>query len=79
MREDPNRRRQRAGLDWIRRRRVMSYVRGMPMIRSLTADLGDEALTERVLATIADQYAARQRSDGVWVRAAAWLVTAHRS
>jgi hypothetical protein len=57
----------------------MSYVRGMPMIRSLTADLGDEALTERVLATIADQYAARQRSDGVWVRAAAWLVTAHRS
>jgi SAM-dependent methyltransferase len=58
---------------------VMSYVRGMPMIRSLTADLGNEALTERVLATIADQYAARQRSDGVWVRAAAWLVTAHRS
>jgi SAM-dependent methyltransferase len=56
---------------------VMSYVRGMPMIRSLTAELRDEALTEQVLATIADQYAVRQHSDGVWVRAAAWLVTAH--
>lgn len=58
---------------------VMSYVRGMPMIRSLAAGLGDETLTERVLDTIADQYATRQRSDGVWVRAAAWLVTAHRA
>ncbi len=57
---------------------VMNYVRRMPMILSLTADLRDEALAERVLATIAEQYAARQRSDGVWVRAAAWLVTAHR-
>jgi SAM-dependent methyltransferase len=55
---------------------VMSYVRGMPMIRGLIADLGDEALTERVLGTVAEQYAARQRPDGVWVRAAAWLVTA---
>ncbi len=55
---------------------VMSYVRGMSMIRSLAADLGDEALTERVLATVAEQYAARQRPDGVWVHAAAWLVTA---
>jgi ubiquinone/menaquinone biosynthesis C-methylase UbiE len=58
---------------------VMSYVRGMPMIRSLAADLGDETLTRRVLATIADQYAARQSPDGVWVRAAAWLVTANRA
>ena len=58
---------------------VMSYVSGMPMIRSLTADVGDEALTKRVLATIAEQYAARQRHDGVWVRAAAWLVTADRA
>ncbi len=57
---------------------VMSYVRGMRMTRSLAADLGDEALTGRVLATIAEQYAARQRPDGVWVRAAAWLVTARR-
>jgi ubiquinone/menaquinone biosynthesis C-methylase UbiE len=58
---------------------VMSYVRGMPMIRSLAAGLRDEALTERAMATIADQYAARQRHDGVWVRAAAWLVTANRA
>jgi hypothetical protein len=58
---------------------VMSYVRGMPMIRSLAADLGNEVLAERVLAVIAGQYGARQRPDGVWVRAAAWLVTAHRA
>jgi len=58
---------------------VMSYVRGMPMIRGLAAQLGNEALTERVLAVIAEQYAARQRPDGVWVRAAAWLVAAHRA
>lgn len=58
---------------------VMSYVRGMPMIRSLAADLGNEVLAERVLAVIAGQYAARQRPDGVWVRAAAWLVTAYRA
>jgi hypothetical protein len=57
---------------------VMSYVRGMPLIRNLAAGLGDEVQTERVLAVIAEQYAARQRPDGVWVRAAAWLVTAHR-
>jgi ubiquinone/menaquinone biosynthesis C-methylase UbiE len=58
---------------------VMSYVRGMPMIRNLAANLGDGMLTERVMGNIADQYAARQRRDGVWVRAAAWLVTAHRA
>ena len=58
---------------------VMSYVRGMPMIRNLAAEMRDEALTERVLATIAEQYSARQGPDGVWVRAAAWLVTAHRA
>jgi len=56
----------------------MSYVRGMRMTRSLAADPGDEALTGRVLATVAEQYDARQRPDGVWVRAAAWLVTARR-
>ena len=44
---------------------VMSYVRGMPMIRNLIADLDDEALAERMLTDIADEYAARQRSDGV--------------
>jgi ubiquinone/menaquinone biosynthesis C-methylase UbiE len=58
---------------------VMSYVRGMPTMRGLAAGLGNEALTERVLAVIAEQYAARQRPDGVWVRAAVWLITAHRA
>jgi hypothetical protein len=57
----------------------MHYVRGMPMIRNLTASLDDPMLSEGVLADIAAQYAARQRLDGVWVRAAAWLVTARRS
>jgi ubiquinone/menaquinone biosynthesis C-methylase UbiE len=58
---------------------VMSYVRGMSTTRSLTADLGNETLTQRVFASIAEQYAARLRPDGVWVRAAAWLVTARRA
>ncbi len=30
------------------------------------------------MTAIAGQYAARQRPDGVWVSAAAWLVTAQR-
>jgi ubiquinone/menaquinone biosynthesis C-methylase UbiE len=58
---------------------VMDYVRGMPMIRDLTARIDDPAVTERVLAGVADEYAARQSADGVWVRAAAWLVTARRT
>lgn len=58
---------------------VMRYVLGMPMIRNLTASLDDPALSERVLAAVAAQYAARQRPNGVWVRAAAWLVTARRA
>jgi SAM-dependent methyltransferase len=58
---------------------VMRYVRGMSMVRRLTIDLRDEALVKQVFAAIAEQYAARQRTDGVWVRAAAWLVTAHRA
>lgn len=57
---------------------VMSYVRGMPMIRNVMASLDNPALTERVLAAIAGQYRTRQRPDGIWVRAAAWLVTARR-
>ena len=58
---------------------VMSYVRGMPMIGDLTMRINDPAVTERVFATIARDYAALQSADGVWVRAAAWLVTARRT
>jgi hypothetical protein len=58
---------------------VMSYVRNMPRIRGVAADLGDEALLERVLTAVAGEYAAREQPDGVWVRAAAWLVTARRT
>ena len=58
---------------------AMSYVRGMPMIRTLAGSLEDPALTEHLLAAVADEYAARQHPDGVWVRAAAWLVTARRA
>jgi SAM-dependent methyltransferase len=57
---------------------VMAYVRDMRRVRTLTAELGDEALAERALATMADEYATRQRPDGVWVDAAAWVVSARR-
>jgi len=56
---------------------VMSYIRGMPVIHALAASL-DPVLTARVLAAIEEQYDARQRPDGIWVQAAAWLVTARR-
>ena len=58
---------------------VMTYVRGMPVVRNLITELADDALIDRILASIAGQYASRQTADGVWVTAAAWLVTARRS
>ena len=58
---------------------VMGYVRGMRMVRNLAARLENEALAGQALADMAEQYAARQRPDGVWVQAAAWLVTARRA
>ena len=58
---------------------VMSYVRGMPTTRALAASLNNPLLTARVLATIEELYRARQRPDGIWVPAAAWLVTARRA
>ena len=56
---------------------VMSYIRGMPAIRTLAADL-DPIMSARVLTAIEEQYDARQRPDGIWVHAAAWLVTGRR-
>jgi ubiquinone/menaquinone biosynthesis C-methylase UbiE len=58
---------------------VMNYTRGMPRLQSLAASLQDRALAQRVLDSIAEQYATRQGPDGVWVRAAAWVVTARRA
>ena len=58
---------------------VMSYVRGMPTIRALAASLNDPSLTDRVLGTIEEQYRVRQSPDGIWVPAAAWLVTARHA
>jgi ubiquinone/menaquinone biosynthesis C-methylase UbiE len=57
---------------------VMSYVGGMPLIRNVTADLDNPGLTKRVLAAIAEQYRAHEQPSGIWVHAAAWLVTARR-
>jgi hypothetical protein len=51
----------------------------MPSIGSLSANLEDQAQAELVLDNIAEQYAKYERSDGIWVRAAAWLVTARRT
>ncbi|MFF0372634.1 class I SAM-dependent methyltransferase [Micromonospora sp. NPDC005087] len=55
---------------------VMAYVQDTSNVRELTAQLDDEVLVQRVLATMAEEFAARQHPDGVWVDAAAWLVTA---
>lgn len=55
---------------------VMSYVRETTRVRDLLARLPDARTVDRVLAATAEQFAARERPDGVWVTAAAWLVTA---
>jgi SAM-dependent methyltransferase len=59
---------------------VIGYVRGMEVVRRIAAAAaGDDRQVERALAAMAGEYAARQAPDGVWVEAAAWLVTASRS
>jgi len=57
---------------------VMRYVRRIRMVENLIADLADDELAERALASAAEQYAARLRPDGVWIGAGVWLVTARR-
>ena len=57
---------------------VMTYVRGIPVVRGLTKGL-DTVLAEEAFATLKEEYAARQRPGGVWVRGTAWLVTAFRA
>jgi SAM-dependent methyltransferase len=57
---------------------VMGYVRRIRMVENLIAELADDALAERALASAAEQYDARLRPDGVWIGAGVWLVTARR-
>jgi SAM-dependent methyltransferase len=56
---------------------VLGYVRGMGRYRRLFAELDDD-LAGRILGTLAERYAARQRGDGIWIDLAAWLVRAAR-
>ena len=54
---------------------VMAYLRETSRVRDLLARLDDE-LAAQVLSATAEEFAGRQRPDGVWVSAAAWLVSA---
>jgi SAM-dependent methyltransferase len=58
---------------------VVGYFTGPGRIRNLLAEVGDNALLDRVRATMVEQFAAYVRADGVWVTAAAWLVHARRA
>jgi len=51
---------------------MLEYQAGSPLVRNF------DGPREPGFAAMAAEYAARQRSDGVWVGAAAWLVSAHR-
>lgn len=55
---------------------VLGYLCDTSRVRELTARLDDESVAARMRAAMAEQLGARQRPDGVWVEAAAWLVTA---
>jgi SAM-dependent methyltransferase len=58
---------------------VMRYIRSMPRIRTIADSLDDPALSERVMAGVAEEYAERQGPDGIFVRAAAWLATGRKA
>jgi SAM-dependent methyltransferase len=55
---------------------VMAYIRATSQVRALLAGVRDPALAHRVLAGTEAAFAARQHPDGLWVRAAAYLVSA---
>jgi SAM-dependent methyltransferase len=55
---------------------VMAYATSGTLVRDLFAAVGDDALAERIRATMIREFTARARPDGVWVQAAAYLVTA---
>jgi SAM-dependent methyltransferase len=56
---------------------VLGYVQATSRVRHLLDGL-DEAVADRVLATMSDLYRARARPEGVWVDTASWLVTAEK-
>jgi SAM-dependent methyltransferase len=56
---------------------VLDYMSGLRKFRVLAAGL-DEQARAAALAAIGREYAARQRPDGIWLTAAAWLVSARR-
>jgi SAM-dependent methyltransferase len=58
---------------------VVGYFTGPGRIRNLLAEVGDDALLDRVGATMTTLFADRARPDGVWVTTAAWLVHARRA
>jgi SAM-dependent methyltransferase len=55
---------------------VLGYLCDTSRVRELMARLDDESVAARVRAAMAEQLTACQHPDGVWVEAAAWLVTA---
>jgi SAM-dependent methyltransferase len=57
---------------------VMTYICGTPKVRKLLASLPTQELRALILEAMADDYAKCQRYDGVWVPAAARMVTATR-
>jgi SAM-dependent methyltransferase len=57
---------------------VLDYLLGMETYRNVLAKL-DTALTSRLIETMTALFTARLRSDGVWVRVAAWLVQARKA
>jgi SAM-dependent methyltransferase len=55
---------------------VMGYLCDTSRVRELMARLDDESVAARVRAAMTERLTACERPDGVWVEAAAWLVTA---
>jgi hypothetical protein len=56
---------------------VLAYAMNTTQVRDLFAKVDDD-LAGRIRATMAEMFAERERDGGVWVQAAAYLVTARR-
>lgn len=55
---------------------VMAYALATTQVRNLLAAVPDPVVVERILATMAEQFAAHQNADGIWGEAAGYLITA---